>query len=401
MPRGSPNWTAAERDAVRAWLDGPDDRVGDLDLPRVFVYPFPPAFADMRAVLGGPGRQKLTREQWCRAVGPIWRDHLRTFHDGATSYLRRNGRRDHFFVVGRAWHLAGDRKKKDQLRQLEQYGALEDCAYRWSGFRGAQRLVLESQYDFNRLCASVHPLPYQSFLPYASATSWGDAWFGAGDRRWLASGFFAVWDKDELTDPSGAREAFHDACDAWDACRLSLPAAGYYEAAYRNSTFALQPCGHSAVRKGIVDSLLAGAIPVLSSSEPRTHSYVSAKDQRDVWPWNWPSQGATSIILDVRELPRLAEILSRVDSEQVALMRRAISRVAAGLAWPLFPDAAVGDPDRRPNALDLAMHHLHVAVRASATDDAKGRCPGPRRRVAESLAATKSAVRWIDWWRRT
>ena len=121
-------------------------------------------------------------------------------------------------------------------------------------------------------------------------------------------------------------------------------------------------------------------------------------------------------------MPRLAEILSRVDSEQVALMRRAISRVAAGLAWPLFPDAAVGDPDRRPNALDLAMHHLHVAVRASATDDAKGRCRDYAEAAlegewdgfalyekqqalvdafAESLAATKSAVRWIDWWRRT
>lgn len=60
MPRGSPNWTAAERDAVRAWLDGPDDRVGDLDLPRVFVYPFPPAFADMHTVLSAvPGVKKL------------------------------------------------------------------------------------------------------------------------------------------------------------------------------------------------------------------------------------------------------------------------------------------------------------------------------------------------------
>ena len=320
----------------------------------------------------------------------------------------------------------------DTLKLLEEYGTLEDCGYRWSGFRGAHRLMLESQYNYNRLCAKVHPVPYQGFLAWDESPTWGDDWFeSTAPRPLLATAFSSLLDKGEVKDPSGTRAKFHKACDAWDACDLRDGDAPHYEAAYRSSVFALQPCGHSAVRKGIVDALLAGAIPVLAKAHPKTSSYVSAKDQRDIWPWNWPAQGATSIILDQRQLDDMADILSNVDDDQIALMRRAIAKIADGVAYPLNLHgrgyAALRDSNRKPNALELILHNLNIAVRESETNTTKRRCAKHARRAfrglggddgetayalyeqqqslvdafATSLAAAHkgSVVRWVDWFR--
>lgn len=61
MPRGSTKWTAAERAAVRRWLAAPRTSAADLDLPRVFIYPFPAEFERMYALLETVPRLKLAR----------------------------------------------------------------------------------------------------------------------------------------------------------------------------------------------------------------------------------------------------------------------------------------------------------------------------------------------------
>ena len=61
--------------------------------------------------------------------------------------------------------------------------------------------------------------------------------------------------------------------------RADETALGYearVASAYWQSTYCLQPSGDSLMRKGVVDSLLLGCIPVLFSPA-----------QREVWPWHW------------------------------------------------------------------------------------------------------------------
>jgi len=513
MPQGSTAWTARERAAVRAALATPATTVRDLDLPRVYVYPFPPEFVDIYGLLkkrlpaaqvaklspnityfdfaggldpsqqaseswgpealgprgevlgrvwtpsatlvgrwneasaedrghhggafckdalargdadvvegrcvlerfsqhamaqalhralavGYPNivtkpkdadlffipdhfistlveRHRISKDQWCSVVGPVWLRHLRKFRTKREgSFLGRRNLEDHFFAIGRAWHHPADRKKTENLKRLERFGVSEDCGYRWA-LRGAHRLVLESQYNYNRACARVHPVPYQGFLAWDDRPAFGADWFGTvaagpGERRTRVTGFFATPDG---KDPSGTRDKFAAACAAMDDCeRLAddtSPVNTHFEAAYRDSTFTFQPCGHSAVRKGIVDSIDAGAVPVLAAAEPDFADWVSAKDQRDLWPWNWPQQGASSIILRPDQLDDVPGALAEVDAEQLGLLQRVLARAAPGMAYPLaaryrtlrsIPAAYAASADRPPNGLELILHHLRRAV---------------------------------------
>lgn len=332
----------------------------------------------------------LFRERWCALVGPAWHRHLRKFHvpgrssptAPATSYLQRRGGNDHFFAVGRAFHHRVDVKAFENLKVVEEYGGAEDCAYRWSGFRGMHRLVLESQYNVNRRCHKIHPVPYQGFLPWANRRDWGAAWFGSTRTRpRTAAAYFTVADESGKLpnkDASGTRSAFARACADWAACDLRGGEYNWYAEGYRNTTFTLQPPGHSAVRKGIVDSLLAGAIPVLAAADA-ARSRVSAKDQRDVWPWHWPAQGATSIVLDATQLADIPGALDQVDDEQIDLMRRVIAAVAPSLAYPIAAQAEdLGDAappeERSPNALELLLHGLWAASKTAETPETVARC---------------------------
>eukprot|EP00966_Prymnesium_polylepis_P217017 5022935-Prymnesium_polylepis.1 len=56
--------------------------------------------------------------------------------------------------------------------------------------------------------------------------------------------------------------------------------------AYNTSTFCLQPPGDTPTRKGVVDSLLLGCIPVLF--DPL---------QREQWPWHWGSWAPNASVL--------------------------------------------------------------------------------------------------------
>ena len=340
--------------------------------------------------------------EWCQGVGKAWDDHLRTNfgHD----YLSRKNGTDHFVVIGRTFHWFRDiTASYAWKRSVNESQRRYDCPYRreWN----VHKLRLEAQDPFVRICGKVAPIPYAGFLSWTQRPSFGRAWFGAMEqpKRHKAAALFSV--DDPRKDPT--RQLMLDACKRWSGCvdvdkvALDSDEAGEtftgrnlshvdFEATYRDALFSLQPPGLSAGRKGIVDSILAGSIPVLIKEEDseitrhrslrdvnKTKKTASLtlyfRDQRDLWPWHWPAQGASSIILtrdDIDVPGRLEAILNSVDDEQLHLMHAVLRVTAPGLAWPLHtpiaPSAPSSESSSSRNALDLTMHHLGTVVASSA-----------------------------------
>lgn len=317
-------------------------------------------------------RQYVKLDAYCKLVEPVWKKHLESFRHGATSYAERHGMRDHFVVIGRAWHTKED---EEGYRRRSKVG---DCSYhaKWI----PHRIQLEVQNPLVRACARAHPVPYASFLFWSNRAGWQASWSETSRTRrnqYLAAAFF---NEGETRD--SIRKTLKEQCLLDTQCYSPLTNGdGHFnrtglEAAYRQATFSLQPPGVTAARKGIVDSLLAGTIPVLL----RRDDSVS-HDQRDMWPWNWPGQGSSSLALtesDIRTVGVFG-LLRSIDDEQLDLMQQVLTQQAAGLAWPIDSDIHPSkptqaerdgeDPQRYPNALELTMRHLGAIARRSIRDD--------------------------------
>lgn len=284
-------------------------------------------------------RSLSTAKDPCARVGAAWNKHLASF-----GYLQKN-MSDHFIVVGRAWHRAADASIKNAIKMNHH----EECDYHkdWP----AHRIYLEAQDPFQRACNRKHTAPYGSFLPWTPSDTWGHNWFKHRQRNLTAAAFFTA--RDEL------RTLLHRQCHDMDSCFLPPEWQSAdklnWEFIYRTSVFALQPPGFSAARKGIVDALMAGSIPVLIK-KPMSDTNISAKDQRNLWPWQWPAQGASSIAVTEEQVKTIGidKLLKQVDEEQLALMRAVIASQVAGLAYPLMKQQKT----TQVNAIDLTMHHL-------------------------------------------
>ena len=174
--------------------------------------------------------------------------------------------------------------------------------------------------------------------------------------------------------PDGnARELLDAQCRAWPACDAApRPAfqnrSSRYVETYLDADFCVNPPGASAGRRGIVDALVAGCVPVLFHHEP-DEGTVWPWNQRDMWPWQWPWQRAASLEVTMDDLKTrgLRRILDDVPDDQLALMRRVIRENVKSLFWPL---EGRSKPEDSPTGLDLAMHHLfHVIATAEAARD--------------------------------
>ena len=74
---------------------------------------------------------------------------------------------------------------------------------------------------------------------------------------------------------------------------------------YWRSTFCLQPGGDSVARKGILDALLMGCIPVLFHT-----------GQRLMWPWHWGSwvEEATVLIQDTKVITGEVDVVAELQA---------------------------------------------------------------------------------------
>ena len=237
---------------------------------------------------------------------------------------------------------------------------------------GVQKLLPEVQ--AMALRETLHPVPYPGFL-FGRGQNFGAAWFRNREERkkYEVVGFLS-----EQTDRAGSKKIqirgqLLAQCRRWDraSCppqqKILVPPGLYAKntaknttslafIAYRDAHFSLQPPGITAARKGIVDSLLAGSIPLLFTHlhGNLTGDHVSSLDQGNLWPWHWPWQPASSLTLE--PTTDLRSLLA-VPPDQRRLMRDVIRRYGADLAWPY-----VDDDDHQenggPRALAITLHHL-------------------------------------------
>jgi len=125
--------------------------------------------------------------------------------------------------------------------------------------------------------------------------------------------------------------------------------------AYQHAVFSLQPAGDDPARKGIVDSITSGCIPVLFQPQ-----------QRQLWPLHWGSWVADATVL----LPMAAVLNGSLDvlatlrvipQGRVAKMQRTLRERAHRLHY-----AFVGSPDAAGDALEIALSHLGTISRGWA-----------------------------------
>jgi hypothetical protein len=104
---------------------------------------------------------------------------------------------------------------------------------------------------------------------------------------------------------------------------------------YFNSIFCLQPFGDRYARKGMIDSLLMGCIPVFFHKQ----SLIN-------YPWHWKDwiENSSVLIQDVTENKiNVMKYLSSIHSDEISQMQRVIRQNAHKLSYSLhdydFPDA--------------------------------------------------------------
>jgi hypothetical protein len=137
---------------------------------------------------------------------------------------------------------------------------------------------------------------------------------------------------------------------------------------YGNSTFCLQPGGRTSFRKGIVDALVEGCIPVLL--------LPSTRDVRQFWPAHWSAEWRkrSSVLIDADRLLQkpvnIIDLLRKIPLPEVRSMQRTIQanihRIIYLYSTP--PGEAGGQTD----------HAMRLFLRALADHaDAVGQRDGP------------------------
>jgi len=119
-------------------------------------------------------------------------------------------------------------------------------------------------------------------------------------------------------------------------------------AAYSNATFCLQPPGDAISRKGVVDALLLGCIPVFFHP-----------DQVRQWGWHFSWGAKASITLPLDAAGEVMQRLAAVPIGEVRRMQQAIRRHAGMLSYRL---RSVGR-GRKDDAFAILLRALHLHAR--------------------------------------
>lgn len=309
--------------------------------------------------------RKAAIERLCAVLGDAWLAHLGTYRAGDGTFLTRRGGRDHVFARNRAWHASTPPSHAKALAQAEGRYKQGDSCCAWSHggpTKDSPKLWLETQDPYQRSIARHHPVPYLPSVTRSGLSTPGCAFSSADDaeRKTFAAAFLGVDVDARRGGDASPRARIHAACAAWDSCATKPFAStkSRFTEAYLNTTFCVNPAGKSAARRGIVDALVAGCVPVLVRRVGVPDTVLDPFDQGDLWPWHWAWQRASSIVVDEDELADvgLRALLEAVPSGQIALMRRVIRANAKSLLWPGVPGGDGSLPG--PNALAITLHHL-------------------------------------------
>jgi len=106
------------------------------------------------------------------------------------------------------------------------------------------------------------------------------------------------------------------------------------------SRFCFQPTGDTPSRKGIVDSILLGCIPVLFST-----------NQTRLWPWHIADLSNISVVLDITQGSPIDQ-LKEIDEARVIQLRRGVAEAARRLPYTI--EDGTGD------AVETALFHAWI-----------------------------------------
>ena len=125
---------------------------------------------------------------------------------------------------------------------------------------------------------------------------------------------------------------------------------------YRRSAFCLQPAGDDPSRKGTVDALLSGCIPVFFHEESQA-----------LWPLHWGQWVRNASVLVPHDTVMVRNInvvdrLRAVPTEHIARMQQVIGRMAHTMAYTM-PDG-----NSRTRRLDEPEDALDITLRFLATN---------------------------------
>ena len=132
---------------------------------------------------------------------------------------------------------------------------------------------------------------------------------------------------------------------------------------YRKSTFSLQPAGDDPARKGLIDSVTCGCVPV-----------VFQEQQQQLWPHHWaawvreatvrlPMDAVLNGTLDV------LAALRAIPQRRIARMQQVLRANAHRLHYAL-----VGARDAAGDALEITLAHLGARRRVQGIQEAPARC---------------------------
>lgn len=193
----------------------------------------------------------------------------------------------------------------------------------------------------------LHAIPYPSTLSglnEADLRAWKAVVSGQQERRWLAS---AMWGMHGLPSTLKMRTTLKRQCKQDPRCSFEdlhfSPTDNNVDAVMSSmlqATFCLEPTGDSVSRKGMVDAIIAGCIPVLFSPL-----------QARCWPWHVNSWSDVAIEFDSVPHDVMAE-LAKVTAADVAERRAAMARMVDGLTY-----SRPGQP-RTGDALDITLKKL-------------------------------------------
>ena len=210
-------------------------------------------------------------------------------------------------------------------RRIPPDSALLACTGRV--FRRTTRLSVESPRPASSSYKTgYYAEPFYDGVPFPSGVRQGHPWRDRHPRPLLVSGSF-----NSHGSFRAGRRRIRNQClrDPQQRCLfLSTSAVPQGSSlhrvfeAYWNSTFCLQPPGDAISRKGVVDSVLLGCIPVFFH-----------EDQSTQWPWHFaPWAPRASVTLHVGQHADDSDALSRIPTQQVRAMQREIAHKAQCVA---------------------------------------------------------------------
>lgn len=136
------------------------------------------------------------------------------------------------------------------------------------------------------------------------------------------------------------------------------------------SRFCFQPTGDTPSRKGIVDSILLGCIPVLFSA-----------NQTRLWRWNLPDLASISVVLDVTKGDFIQQ-LQAIDEHVVTQLRHRLAQAAKSLAYE--QEEGTGD------AVEAALYHAWIHSGGKPTKQKS--TPPPEVQLQPSRLYTTQAI---------